>query len=222
MSVLNIKHAISALALMAVAGAPAAFAQTMAAATADLNLRAGPGPQYEVIGVIENGEEATIEGCIDGSLWCRVTYNGEEGWAYSQYLTTRFSGDRVIISERREAIGVPTVTYDAGPRASVTTGAGGAVADPVVGGPVGALVGGIVGATAAAIDTIVPPERVTTYVTDHRVDPVYLDGEVVVGAQLPTTVELLPVPDYDYRYVYVNRQPVLVEPASRRIVYIYR
>ena len=30
-------------------------------------------------------------------------------------------------------------------------------------------------------------------------------------------------PDYStYRYVYVNGQPVLVDPASRRIVYIYR
>jgi hypothetical protein len=35
-------------------------------------------------------------------------------------------------------------------------------------------------------------------------------------------VQLRPVPDYNYRYVYVNRQPVLVDPASRRIVYVYR
>jgi uncharacterized protein DUF1236 len=36
-------------------------------------------------------------------------------------------------------------------------------------------------------------------------------------------VQLRPVPDYStYRYVYVNGQPVLVDPASRRIVYIYR
>ena len=61
-----------------------------------------------------------------------------------------------------------------------------------------------------------------TYVTTNQVEPVYLDGEVVVGAGLPETVELREIPDYEYRYVYVNGQPVLVEPSSRRIVYVVR
>jgi hypothetical protein len=63
---------------------------------------------------------------------------------------------------------------------------------------------------------------VRTYVTSNQVDPVYLDGEVVVGASLPETVQLREIPDYEYRYVYVNGQPVLVEPQSRRIVYVMR
>ena len=58
--------------------------------------------------------------------------------------------------------------------------------------------------------------------TSNQVDPVYLDGEVVVGAGLPETVELREIPDYEYRYVNVNNQPVLVEPGSRKIVYIIR
>jgi hypothetical protein len=49
-----------------------------------------------------------------------------------------------------------------------------------------------------------------------------VDGEVVVGAQIPDTVQLQAVPDYQYRYVYVNGVPVLVEPAERRIVYVIR
>ena len=36
------------------------------------------------------------------------------------------------------------------------------------------------------------------------------------------TVEIREIPDYEYRYVYVNGQPVLVEPESRRIVYVMR
>ena len=44
----------------------------------------------------------------------------------------------------------------------------------------------------------------------------------MVGASLPETVTLAEVPDYEYRYVYVNGQPVLVEPQSRRIVYVVR
>ena len=44
----------------------------------------------------------------------------------------------------------------------------------------------------------------------------------VAGAGLPETVVLREIPDYEYRYVYVNGQPVLVEPSSRRIVYVMR
>jgi hypothetical protein len=39
---------------------------------------------------------------------------------------------------------------------------------------------------------------------------------------LPADVALQPVPDYEYQYAYVNRVPVLVQPQTRRIVYIYR
>lgn len=85
-----------------------------------------------------------------------------------------------------------------------------------MGGAAGTIAGG---ATGTVID---PPQPVREYVTTHEVEPVYLDGEVVVGAGLPETVELREVPDYDYRYVYVNGQPVLVDPSSRRVVYIVR
>ena len=42
------------------------------------------------------------------------------------------------------------------------------------------------------------------------------------GAGLPQTVVLNNVPDYRYQYVYVNDTPVLVDPATRRIVYVFR
>jgi uncharacterized protein YcfJ len=133
-------------------------------------------------------------------------------------------------------VGVPVVTYetqtqdndtDAAAGGVATGAATGAIAGALIGGPIGAAVGGIAGAaaggvTGAAVDAIDPPEQVRTYVTTNQVDPVYLEGEVVVGAGLPETVELREIPDYEYRYVYVNGQPVLVEPESRRIVYILR
>ena len=74
-------------------------------------------------------------------------------------------------------------------------------------------------ATGAAAE---PPPEVRTYVTSNRGDPVFLEGEVVVGASLPETVELREIPNYDYRYVNVNNQAVLVEPSSRQIVYVMR
>jgi hypothetical protein len=98
----------------------------------------------------------------------------------------------------------------------------GAVAGAFIGGPVGAAVGAVAGGAVGATVIEPPPEEVRTYVTTNRVDPIYLEGEVVVGAGLPETVELREIPDYEYRYVYVNEQPVLVEPQSRRIVYVLR
>ena len=60
-----------------------------------------------------------------------------------------------------------------------------------------------------------------TYVTENRVEPVMVQEQVVVGTAMPETVVLHSVPDYEYEYTYVNGQPVLVDPATRKIVYVY-
>jgi uncharacterized protein YraI len=223
----RIKHLASATILgAALVASGAAFAQTTASATTDLNVRAGPGPQYPVTGVINAGEQATINGCIEGSKWCQVTGAGGEGWAYSDYLSADMSGQTVVVTESREQLGVPLTTYDDGlaDDGAVMGGATGAVAGALIGGPVGAVIGGVAGAAAGGTTggVIDPPETVTTYVTSNAAEPVYLEGEVVVGAQVPETVELREVPDYEYRYVNVNSQPVLVDPSNRQIVYVYR
>ena len=54
-----------------------------------LNVRSGPGPQYPVIGAIPTNGQATVLGCIEGSLWCQVSIWRQQGWAYSKYLTAR-------------------------------------------------------------------------------------------------------------------------------------
>ncbi|MDQ3560421.1 MAG: DUF1236 domain-containing protein [Pseudomonadota bacterium] len=219
----------------AYSGATAAFlcllaspglAQTAATATTDLNVRSGPGPQYEVIGVINANEGTTVSGCLEGSKWCMVMHSGGEGWVYSDYLTADLSGSAVVLTERYVDVGVPVVTYESSSAGEgVAAGAAtGAVAGALIGGPIGAAVGAAAGAAAGgtAGAVIDPPETVRTYVTTNRVDPIYLEGEVVVGAGLPDTVELREIPEYEYTYVYVNGQPVLVEPSSRRIVYVLR
>ncbi|TVR06756.1 MAG: DUF1236 domain-containing protein [Salinarimonadaceae bacterium] len=213
----------SAAAMFALSGA--AFAQSSATATVDLNIRSGPGPSHQVVGVIQADDSVTVDGCLEGSRWCRISYDGREGWVYSEYLTADFQGQRVVISERREAVGVPIVTHDGGGVTGSTVGmAGGALAGALIAGPIGAVVGGVAGAATGGItgSVIDPPSNVRTYVQSNRFDPVYLDGEVVIGAGLPDTVELRTIPDYEYHYVYVNEVPVLVEPGSRRIVYVLR
>jgi uncharacterized protein YraI len=210
--------ASAAAALLTLAGTVSA--ETLATAAVDLNVRSGPGPQYPIVGVIGANSSATILGCIEDSQWCEVAFPGGEGWAYSAYLTAEYSGSPVVVTERWVDIGVPAVTYEGGGEAAVTGAVGGAVTGVLVGGPVGAAVGGAAGLAAGTV--IDPPEQVRTYVSGDLGDPVYLDGEVVVGAQVPETVVLRPIPDYEYQYVYVNGVPVLVEPAQRRIIYVMR
>lgn len=188
-------------ALVAMTGA--ALADTPVSALTDLNVRAGPGPQYPVIGTLAAGQSATLNGCIEGSKWCTIAGAGGKGWIYSDYVTGDFSGSRVIVTRRPADAGIAVVAPPTDDLYSDSY--------------TGAIV------TSDPVEPIArPPVEVGTYVTTHRVDPVYLDGEVVTGAVLPDSVDLREIPDYRYRYIYVNNQPALVDPGTRRIVYVMR
>ena len=84
----------------------------------------------------------------------------------------------------------------------------------------GAVIGGLAGLASGAV--VDPPGQVNTYVTSKKVDPVCLEGEVLVGSTLPSTVKVYEIPDYQYRYTSVNGQTVLVEPCTSKVVHIYR
>jgi uncharacterized protein YraI len=209
----TVMHIKSMVILSVAAMAPmsaSASAATLAAAMMPLNIRSGPGPQYSVIGAIPARGHATIIGCVQGSLWCQVSFNGRQGWAYSQYLTAQFSGRSLIVAEHLNDI-APTVTY----RQPVET-VGAAVAAPAV---TETLVAPPAGGPLVVVP---PPATVGDYVVNHPVTPVYLNGEVVEGVGLPQDVALAPIPGSDYDYAYVNNVPVLVEPTTRRVEYLYR
>lgn len=227
------KFLVSAATCAMLALTGTAMAQTAVVATTDLNIRSGPGPEYPVIGAIAIDDQAMLGGCIEGSKWCQVSYAGAEGWVYSDYLIADNAGVEVVVTERPAEMNVPVAVYegpaetapvDGGAVGSVTGGVTGAIAGAIIAGPVGAAVGGIAGAAGGGVtgSIIDPNPEVRTYVQENPVEPVYLEGEVVVGASLPETVEVREIPDYEYRYVYVNGQPVLVEPGTNRIVYIVR
>lgn len=105
--------------------------------------------------------------------------------------------------------------------AGLATGAvGGAVAGAVVGGPVGAIIGAVAGgALGGAIDA--PDDRVRGYVVEQGGESIALEGNLEVGAGLPEVVELREIPDYKYRYAIVNDRRVLVDPGSRKVVYVF-
>src|SRR5690606_28831547 len=80
--------ASAALALPGIAMAASATSYT------DLNLRAGPGPQYAVIGVLHPDTPVVVEGCIEGGSWCQVAFGDQQGWAYSRYIAVETGGSQ--------------------------------------------------------------------------------------------------------------------------------
>jgi uncharacterized protein YraI len=206
---MQLRNAIVLAVLGAAAFSTAASAAVVASAVTPLNVRSGPGPQYPVVATIPTNGKATIIGCIQGSLWCQVNVGGKQAWAYSKYLTATLSGRSLAVSESIATL--PAATY----QAPVTT-VGSAVATPVV-------TGTLIDRPAAAEPLVItPPGTVHDYVVNHPVQPVYLNGEVVVGAGLPREVALAPVPGYQYQYTYVNGVPVLVEPQTHEVAYVYQ
>ncbi|MET3855486.1 DUF1236 domain-containing protein [Rhizobium sp. OAE497] len=193
----------------AVLVASAGFAHAEMAATAinDLNVRAGPGPQYPSVGIATRGSSAYLDGCIQGSRWCRVDVNGVRGWVYAEYLQVQHEGAPVVVEQNQTSLGVPVVTYET--TASVVP------AEPQPG-PGDELLGPV-----GDVDAITPPAEVRTYIDTTPAQTVQLGGDVVVGAEVPADVTFQEVPNYEYRYTRINDRPVLVDPGTRRIVYVY-
>ncbi|AUC55308.1 MAG: DUF1236 domain-containing protein [Sagittula sp.] len=216
------KIAVSAIALTAVTAAPL-FALE-ASTTTELNLRQGPGPQYGVVSVMPQDAMVTVDGCT-ASDWCKVTFDGAEGWAYSPYLINTTMPEPTVIYQNTEAMDVQIIEEErdgAETAVNATAGAGfgAATAALLVGGPAAVAAGVVLGAAGGAAAT--PEETTVTYVSQNPVEPVYLNGEVVVGAGIPEGVTLYDVPEADYTYAYVNDAPVIVNPENRRIVYVVR
>ncbi len=198
-----------------------AYAQSTVVAATDLNLRAGPGPQFEILGVIPVDGEVMVEGCLEAASWCKVNHAGMDGWASGDYLTTLVDAAPVAIYPNRTTVPVKTVVYsDTSAGTTAAGGATGAIAGAIIAGPVGALVGAALGAGGGALAD--PGPTVTTYVQENPRDVIYLDGEVVVGSGIPVEVELTEVPDTTFSYAYINGVPVIVEREGRRIVQIIR
>lgn len=123
---------------------------------------------------------------------------------------------KMLVGAAAIAVMAPSLAFA---QASTATGAvGGAAVGVVVGGPVGAVVGGAVGATVGAAAE--PPAEVRAYVVKERRPSVAVREEVVVGRPLPKQVVLYDIPNSSYDYSVVNDQRVIVEPGTRKVLYI--
>ncbi len=215
---------------LALASAAPAFAQSVdAVAATDLNIRSGPGPYYDVVGVIAGGDSATVTRCLDAAPWCEVSYNGATGWSSADYLAVGVDDTAVALATRPPSVTVETVTVEnvtetQSDQAAAAAAGGtiGALAAYALGGPIaGIAAGGILGA-AGGVASVEPTEETITYVTQNPVETVYLDGEVVVGAGIPAGITTYEVPQEGLRYLNVNGQTVLVDANSQTIVRVIR
>ena len=207
---MTLKRNLTATAILLAVAGPAAAAVT-ATATTDLNMRSGPGTEFPVTDVIHSTGQVSVESCVGASGWCKVSYDGQSGWASSSYLNVQ-PGQQVVVGEAQpqvlyevpvgqptaERIDDKTTLYHPAPKVLLA---------PV---------------QSSALVPVAPQAQAVTYVQQNPVQPVYLDGDVVVGAGIPGNVTLYPVPETQYQYVNVNDHIVLVEPEGRRIVEVVR
>ncbi|MFY0309081.1 DUF1236 domain-containing protein [Leisingera sp. D0M16] len=215
------KRALTASALALVAAPVWAGAQVQA--VTDLNLRAGPGPQHEIIGVISKDGAVDLDGCLEKSNWCKVGYDGAEGWAYGEYLTGTVAEKYVPVVAKESPVKFETVTYtstETGGNDAAAGALGGAITGGLIAGPAGVVAGAVAGSLAG--EAAVPDERVVTYVRSNATEPVYVQGEVVTGVVIPEEVQLAEVPDSNFRYVYLKGLPVVVEADSRTVIHVIR
>jgi uncharacterized protein YraI len=192
---------ISAMAAMTISGS--AFAAN-GYSTTHLNLRTGPGTQYPVAGVMNYNVRSEITGCLIDWSWCSVSVAGLSGWAAAQYLVVDEGGQIMNVATAGAQTGIPNVAAEG--------------IEEVVAGP---AVGEIVAANGF-VEAIVPEPAIVDFIAAAAVDPVFVNGEVVVGAALPAAVQLYEVPSSPYAFAIINGQRVLVDPGARTIVYINR
>lgn len=69
-------------------------AQPFIRTTRNMNVRRGPGTNYEVIGFATTGQEYDITGRNADGTWWRIDFEGENAWIYAPFVTD-FYADRI-------------------------------------------------------------------------------------------------------------------------------
>jgi len=121
MQSVHAKIGLAALMGAALVSSPA-LAVTAFSPTGNLNVRSGPGFQYQVMNQISANVPVEITGCVSDYSWCSVALpGGATGWASAPYLVTKgtpgvhdYTGV-INISGKREG-----VVYFTAPRAMLT------------------------------------------------------------------------------------------------------
>ena len=80
--------------------------------TANVNIRTGPDTEFPSLGVIPEGDDVDIKGCLRDESWCEVSWDGDRGWVFSEYLAFDRGGRYVALPDvGPAAFSIPLVTF---------------------------------------------------------------------------------------------------------------
>lgn len=106
-----LRKLLLALAILAGASSVAAAA-TVAVATGNVNLRAGPSTAYPVVVVVPVGARITTHGCLSGYTWCDIAFGTYRGWVSANYIQVVYKGGPVVLTPAiAPVVGVTVVAF---------------------------------------------------------------------------------------------------------------
>jgi hypothetical protein len=56
---------------------------------ANMNVRGGPGTNYNIVGAASQGQRFPVTGRNNDSSWWQINFNGQAGWVFSQLVTAQ-------------------------------------------------------------------------------------------------------------------------------------
>lgn len=90
---------IAAFAAALASIATAASAAAVGVTSGSVNLRSGPGSQYEVVAVVPQNQTVTVVGCLAGSTWCDIAWANYRGWMSANFIYTQVGGQPVVVTQ---------------------------------------------------------------------------------------------------------------------------
>ena len=109
---MTLRPTLAGAALLASLALPSIATAADGYATADVNLRTGPGTAYPVATTIYSGAPVTIYGCIPDWAWCDVSFDGWRGWVSGTYLDIIYDAQPVYLPTYAPRVGLPVISFE--------------------------------------------------------------------------------------------------------------
>ena len=103
--------ASAALALAFAGLAPAAQAQQFAVTAEQVNLRAGPDPNYPLVATLPARVQVTVYGCLSDYSWCDIGAGWDRGWVYAANLQYLQQNRAVPLPAIGAAVGIGVLAF---------------------------------------------------------------------------------------------------------------
>jgi len=99
--------------LAALVALPAIAEAAEGFATANVNMRSGPSTAYPAVTMIPVGVPLQINGCLNETPWCDVSFYGGRGWVAGRYIQATYQSRRIYVGPQYyRPLGIPTVVFN--------------------------------------------------------------------------------------------------------------